>query len=259
MRNVLLVFFNKCFTSGIIPEEWSKSLVTPLLKGKAKDSTTLNNYRGISLLSHVYKIFTGLLNKRLTNYLESTGRLADEQNGFRKGRSCIDHIYALTSIIRNRKLSNKSTYCCFIDMAKAFDSVDRKLLLHQCLKYGIGGNLYKSLVAIYNKTLCSVIINNEYGIWFNTKTGVKQGDSLSPLLFSLYVNELTFALNEAGLGVPFGNESVSILLYADDIVLLAPSPENLQLMLDIVYDWRRKFRMTVNNEKNKYYALSQKK
>ena len=180
---VLIKFFNKCFTSGLVPDEWSKSLIMPLLKGRNKDSTKLNNYRGISLLPHIYKIYTGLLNQRLTVYLESNGLMADEQNGFRKGRACIDHIYTLTTIIKNRKLANKSTFCCFVDMAKAFDSVDRNCLLHQCLKYGIGGNLYRSLMAIYNKTICSVVIDNKFGTWFRTKSGVKQGDTLSPLLF----------------------------------------------------------------------------
>ena len=141
LRDMLLKFFNKCFIAGVTPAEWSKSLIPPLQKGRNKDSTILSNYRGVSLLAHIYKIFKQLLNNRLSYYLESTNLLADKQNGFRKGRACIDHIFTLTSVIRNRKLLNKSTFCCFIAVAKTFDTVDRNCLLHQCLKFGICGNL----------------------------------------------------------------------------------------------------------------------
>ena len=77
------------------------------------------NYKGISLISTVCKLYNNILNKRLISYLDSNNIIEDEQNGFRKDRACENHIHTLTPIIRNRKTSNLSTFACFVDMAKA--------------------------------------------------------------------------------------------------------------------------------------------
>ena len=154
---MLLKFLNLCFSSGVIPDDWTKALIKPLKKRGNKDSLLLSNYRCVSLLPNIYKLYSQILKIRLSYYLEDKGLLCDEQNGFRKGRSCMDHLYALSTIIRNRIIDNLSTYCCFVDMAKAFDSVAWNTLLHQCLKYGISGKLYWSITEIYNRTLCSVL------------------------------------------------------------------------------------------------------
>ena len=249
LKTVLLKFLNLCFSSGVIPDDWTKALIKPLKKGGNKDYLLLSNYRGVSLLPNIYKLYSQILNIRLSYYLEDNGLLCDEQNGFRKGRSCMDHLYTLSTIIRNRNIENLSTYCCFVDMAKAFDSVDWNTLLHQCLKYGVSGKLYQSITEIYNRTLCSVLLDNKFGAWFETKCGVKQ-DNLSPILFSIYLNDLALVLKESGLGINIDeNTNVPLLLYADDIVLIAKTEVNLQRMLDLLHDWCKKFVMKINQEK----------
>ena len=80
-------------------------------------------FRPISLISVPYKIYADILNKRLSSWLERNDILSEEQNGFRKKRSCLDHLYVLTSIVKNRKIRKKDTYVCFIDAKKAFDNV----------------------------------------------------------------------------------------------------------------------------------------
>ncbi len=97
------------------------------------------SYRGISLMSTVVNIFNGILNNRITQFLNTNNTLCEEQNGFRKLRSCIDNIYALTTVIRNRRLKNQPTFLCFVDFAKAFDSVNRDCLWFKLLNIGISG------------------------------------------------------------------------------------------------------------------------
>ena len=93
------------------------------------------NYRGISLLSCIGKIYTSILNHRLNDYLENNKLIVEEQNRFRKHRSCDDHIFTLATIINNRNLIGKNTFCAFIDMSKAFDRVNRyPLFLQTALK-----------------------------------------------------------------------------------------------------------------------------
>ncbi len=111
----------------MLPSMWLKSVINPIPKGFNKDPFVPLNYRGISLLSCVVKVFSGIINKRIVNYCESNNIYEDEQNGFRCKSSCEEDIYSLTSIIRNKLSQNQSTYCCFIDKQKAFDWVERDL------------------------------------------------------------------------------------------------------------------------------------
>ena len=93
--------------------------------------------------------------------------------------------------------------------------------------------------------------SNEKGLlyWFVTNQGVRQGDNLSPTLFNIYINDLALELKKMNLGVTIGNLHVCILLYADDIVLISESEQNLQIMLDFVNSWCNKWQMKINNEK----------
>ena len=126
-------FYQYCFENSIVPDCWYRSIIQPIHK-RGKDPLNPLSYRGISLMSTVAKIFSTILNNRITNHLNENGLLCNEQNGFRKLRSCLDHIYTLTSIVRNRKLQKLPTYICFVDFAKAFDSVDHDLLWYKLLK-----------------------------------------------------------------------------------------------------------------------------
>ncbi len=123
---------------------------------------------------------------------------AEEQNGFRKGRSCEDHFYSLTSIIQNRLATNKSTFCCFIDMEKAFDWIHRDLLLYKLLKlYNIDGKLYRSVKNFLCKTeSCIEVTKSVRSSFFPITSGVRQGDCLSPTLFSLFINDLVSHLKK---------------------------------------------------------------
>ena len=127
--SLLTRFFNVCFQNHLIPEEWTKAIIKPIPKGSSSNPHTPNSYRGISLLCCVYKIYSSVLNSRVVKYLEHNNKIVDEQNGFRKARACIDHLFVLTSVIRTRKLNNKDTFICFIDFKKAFDFLDRGCLL----------------------------------------------------------------------------------------------------------------------------------
>ena len=144
-----------CFKEGSVPEEWQTSVIIPLPKSKSDPFDPLS-FRPISLISVPCKIYADILNKRLTAWLEHNDILVEEQNGFRANRSCLDHLYALTSLVKNRKLRRKNTYVCFIDAKKAFDSVNRDLLWHKLMRLGISGPFIVALKSLYNTT-CSAV------------------------------------------------------------------------------------------------------
>lgn len=119
--NVLYKIISEAFELGIVPEQWQKSIVSPI--PKAGDNRDPLNYRGISLISIPCKIYCDVLNRRLSALLEKNDLLCEEQNGFRKNRSCLDHLYTLNTIISNRKGKGKSTFVCYVDIRKAFDNL----------------------------------------------------------------------------------------------------------------------------------------
>ena len=112
---------------------------------------------------------------------------------------------------------------------------------------------------MYTNTLSAVRINNELTNYFVTDSGVRQGDNLSPVLFNIYLNDLAEELNNLKLGVNINDFCVSLLLYADDIVLLSENEENLQKMLCYVREWCQKWQMTVNIEKTKVLHFRKKR
>ena len=131
----------------MVPNEWNKSIIVPVPKGKSSNPRIPTSYRGISLLCTMAKIFSSVLNNRICKYLEQLEILPDEQNRFRQNRACIDHLFVLTSIIRNRKLKGKPTFACYVDMRKAYDFLHRDSMFYKIASCGIRG-----------KILCSIII-----------------------------------------------------------------------------------------------------
>ena len=127
------------------------------------------------MISVPCKVYAQILNARLEKWVETNNILCDEQNGFRKERSCLDHIYLLHSILSNRKLSKKDTFVCFVDAKKAFDTVDRDCLWYKLLKIGIHGNCLKAIQSLYKSVSCTVKINDNFTEWFKVNMGVKQG------------------------------------------------------------------------------------
>ena len=234
----------------MLPSIWTQSIIKPIPKGSDKDPCVPLNYRGISLISCVSKIMSGILNNRLCNYDLNHNIIVEEQNGFRKKRSCAEHVFVLTSIIRKRKFLKLPTYVAFIDLQKAFDHIDRDLMLFMLLSHGIDGKLYKVIKAMYSNTKSCLKVNNLTTKWFDVRCGVRQGDNLSPTLFNYFINDLATVIKNLNRGVLFGKEKVSILLYADDMVLLAQNEFDLQLMLNSLHKWCVQWRVNVNCSKS---------
>ena len=248
--NYLHKLFNKMFYTGMIPSLWRTAILKPIPKGSTSDRRLPLQYRGISLLSTVSKLYTAILNNRCVTHMNSTDRYADEQNGFRQDRSCLDHIYSLTSVIRNRKAMGLSTFVVYIDAEKAFDRIDRELMLYKLLSNGIYGRLYQAIKCIYSSSSNIINLNGFLTEHFASTYGVKQGDCLSPTLFGIYVNDLMAELNSVNRGVQVGNRILNCLIYADDLALIGGTEEDIQAMLDTVHSWCTRWRIKINCAKS---------
>ena len=256
---VMCEFMNMCFRYSLTPRLWAKSVIKPIPKSATMDPCVPLNYRGISLLSCTSKLLSGVMNNRISKYCDSLGLILDEQNGFRKNRSCEEHLFTLTSILRNRISKKLSTYVAFIDLEKAFDRIDRTLLLYRLLCYNIDCKIYHLIKRMYTNTEFCLKINNLFTDWFHVSGGVRQGDNLSPTLFGLYINDLALHIKELNKGIKVGPDRISILLYADDMVLLAENERDLQEMLNSMSVWMSKWRLNVNVTKSKIMHFRRKR
>ena len=249
LQGILHKLYQTCFEKNLIPSIWYKAIIQPILK-RGKDPLLPLNHRGISLMSTVAKIFSAIINKRLSDYLENHKIYAEEQNGFRRLRSCLDHLFTLTTVIRNRKMQKLPTYCAFIDFEKAFDSVNHTFLWFKMSACGIHGKLLNIVRTMYANLQNCVRVGGRLTDWFAQAAGVRQGDTLAPTLFALYINDLAPEINELGCGVCIGEDTrLSILLYADDIVLLSESPDDLQAQLDVLNNWSTRWKLGINTDK----------
>ena len=264
---LLAKFFNLCFMSGINPTDWDDSDIVPIPKKDKDERDPLQN-RCITIVCCVAKIYSYILNKRLQTFLEKNKILAEEQNGFRIGRSCIDHLYIMCTVLRNRKAMGKETFLCFIDYKKAFDSVNRNMMMFKLSRVGINGHMYNAISSLYSNPRSRVLLQGYYTDYFECPVGVKQGDCLSPTLFSVFINDLASEIKDTGIGVKINLEDESglaeiivlnILMYADDVVLFSENESDMQDLLLIVQGWCNRWRLTVNLTKTNILHIRPKR
>ena len=176
---------------GKIPSVWSLSVIQPIPK-TGGDPFNPADYRGISLQSIVMKVF--LLN--LMIYSQKSKMV------FAKVAVIRTISFMLNTVLDGRKTLRQSTFACFIDFRKAFDSVNRALLWHKMqFQFGVQGQFLSTVKALYENVTSSVKINNQFSEWFEVNSGVKQGCVLSPTLFALFINDLVDSVRNAGKGV----------------------------------------------------------
>lgn len=244
--------FNKIFDSGTFPLSWSEAIIHPI--HKKGDIGSPDNYRGISLLNISSKLYTRILNKRLTNWTEANNILNESQAGFRKSYSTVDHIFSLLATVQRQLSNHRKLYVAFIDFRKAFDLVDRNYLWYVLRKKGISCKMYAAIKSMYSVVKAKVRVNDCVSDSFMCPRGLKQGENCSPILFSLFINELAEDVSQNGRhGIPLSHDLVElfILLFADDVALMSYSVVGLQCQLNILCNTANTLGLTVNRDKSK--------
>ena len=261
-------FFNLILETGAIPSNWCIGMIMPLYKKKGSQEDP-NNYRGITLLSCLGKLFTACLNNRIEAFSTKYEKLGLEQAGFRPGFSTLDHIFTLHAIIDFYKNKKERAYCAFIDYSKAFDLVDRSALWQKVLNHGINGRVLQVIYNMYPNAQSCVKSVGKLSDFFTCDAGVRQGENLSPILFAMYVNDFHESLTRQYSGLNMLNENVMneldvcfemyLLLYADDTIIMAESAEELQSALQALDDYCKAWSLTVNIDKTKVVNFSRGK
>ncbi len=235
--------FNLSLSTNELPIIWKLARITPI--HKAGDVLDCNNYRPISIICSIAKIFEKLVHSQLTEYLKTNNILSPSQSGFRSNHSTTTALLKLTNDIFTAASNGEVTGAIFIDLTKAFDFVDRYLLLDKLHNIGLSKNAILWFSSfLHNRKQC-VVVDGKFSNFLIQERGVPQGSTLGPLLFSIYVNDLPSILTYS-----------SVQLYADDTVIYTSKSDIsevqaiLQADFNILEDWLLNNKLLLNKNKS---------
>ena len=254
--DLLYQLFNKCWKNHKFPSSWGEVLVIPIYKKGNKSSP--DNYRPISLVQNIAKLYLTIIQKKLVAWVDSRGLIPDAQTAFRKGMGCPEQLFTLRSLI-SKQYSNESgcTYVLFADLSKAFDSVDHVLLWEKLKAFGIPKALLANIQSFYSQLVMQVKTDQGLTKKIKITRGVLQGDPISPILFNLFLSDLPNCLPKE-IGVKSNNVTTNILMFADDIALLATDHAQLNKLIKRLKIFLDLNMLNLNPNKSKVIIFAKK-
>ena len=241
------------WTQEQMPTEWEEGSVCPIYK--KGDKLECCNYRGITLLNTAYKIFSNILYNRLSSYTAKI--IGNYQCGFQRGKTTTDQIHSIRQILERTKEYNIDTYHLFIDFKAAYDSVNREELLAAMVEF----NIPKKIINLVRMTLknvkCRIKVMSQLSEPFYTEQGLRQGDSLSCLLFNLALEKAVrdSELNTSGTVL---QRTVQLLAFADDIDIIGRTKRAVVEAFVRLESAAKKMGLAINEDKTKFMIATNK-
>ena len=242
------------FWQNSIPQQWKVSHVIPIYKSNKPPSLT-SSYRPISLTNSLCKIMERIVNIRLKRYLERNSLIDSNQYGFRSGFSSLDGIVNLESDIRKAHQQNKATLTVFIDLKEAFDSINHKALLTKLQSLNLNGNILNFIQSFLSNRYIHVKYQNQLSNPQKLTQGLPQGSVISPTLFTIMINDLTYNKNT----------NIHYSKFADDIAIWTSQNKTtecldlIQIGLNHLSHWTKQWGLTISTAKTKAIFFTRKK
>ena len=236
--------FTAMLRHGIVPDTLRDCILVPIPK-PGKDPSSSDSYRPIALAPILSKVFEWCL----LFQFQSCFITSSLQFGFKSGFSADLCTGLLKNVIHHYLECDSHVYGCFLDASKAFDRVDHALLFEKLLQRNLPPAVTRLLLSWYISQQLKVRWFNNFSEPFNTSNGVRQGGVLSPILFTIYIDDLLSALECNGVGCFWKHHFVGAVCYADDVALLAPSPSGLRIMLKTCINFADQHHLSFNADK----------
>ena len=244
--------FNTILKNRKIPPEWKEAKV--IILHKKGDRRDIKNYRPISLLPHMYKLFTRVLQKRMEKILDANQ--PREQAGFRKGFATTDHLHSINQVIEKSNEFNLPLCIAYIDYEKAFDSVEHEVIFQALRNIGINESYINIIEDIYTEAKARVHIEKQESEEINILRGVRQGDPISPKLFTAAIQEVFKNSELESRGIDIDGEKLTDLRFADDVALVTSTVEDMEVQLNILNEESKKVGLRIHRGKTKFMTNS---
>jgi hypothetical protein len=249
--------FDAVWRAGRTPDDWRKSVIIPIYK--KGDTTRCESYRAVCLIDVIAKLYSSVLEQKLRRYVEDD--LDEEQAGFRPGRQTQDLIFSIRMITDKWISRGQKAYLAFLDLRAAFDEVPREEIWKALTAKQIPGKLVRAIKAMFCRPMGMVRLDGRTSQPFQMEKGVRQGDSLSPLLFVIFMDEVIKTCRRRTERSLVGMRCLrpvqcQAMIYADDILLIADSCRKLQ---QAVTEWSETLKergMTVNKAKSQVMVVA---
>ncbi|PIK38581.1 endonuclease-reverse transcriptase [Apostichopus japonicus] len=245
----LAKLFTAFLHQGKVPQKWKDANM--IILHKKGDKRDLKNYRPISILSNIYKLFTKILINRLERLLDDNQ--PREQEGFRRNFSTTDHIHTLNQLKEKCQEFNIPVCVAFVDYEKAFDSVETWAVLEALKEQDINPDYIKVIKDIYTGSTTTVKLHKESNK-IPIRKGVRQGDTISPKLFTACLEHIFKDISWEDKGINVNGEKFNHLRFADDIVIIANNFNEMEIMLQDLDIASRKRGLKMNMKKTKVMA-----
>lgn len=242
---------NLSFTSGVFPDSLKLAKVTPVFK--SEDKKSVSNYRPVSVLTAFSKIFERAMYNRIWTFINKNKIISDNQYGFRSKHSTYMAILNLIDKITAQIENKNFNIGIFLDLSKAFDTLNHKILLNKLHHYGLRGMVHNWLSSYLTNRQQYVQIGKIKSRVTNIQCGVPQGSILGPLLFILYINDLTNIIDDANI-ILFADDT-NIFLSSKDLVTLT---EKTNSVLSKISNWFQLNKLSLNIKKTNYMLFRTK-
>ena len=211
----LLQLINQCFVNATPLQEWKDIVLVPIHKGKGLSTTNADNYRGIALISHIGKLYAKMLDIRLQTLCEKIDLFPENQYGFRHYRGVQDPLFIARFLQQAGITQDMDIYWCFVDLAKAYDTIPRDCLWLGLEKIGIPPLMLNNIKALHTGMKGRVKFRGAVSDAFDVTVGVRQGDVLAPTLFNIYFS-LVFQVMEQRIAADPTIDISGVTLFCDE-------------------------------------------
>jgi hypothetical protein len=239
---------------GYVPDEFGQGTIIPLVKDYSGNLSDMSNYRAITISPVISKLFELVILKVCSKCLISD----DLQFGFKVGVGCAEAIYTLRTTIDYFNSNGSTVYVAALDISKAYDRVNHYKLFSTLIEVGLPKWFIDLLVCWYEKLFVRVRWNGCYSFEFGVQSGVRQGSSLSPSVFNIFINQFLTSLRQLRAGCHINSCFVGALMYADDLILLSASVAGLQNSLNVCSSISLELRLEFNCKKSCCIAFGSK-